>query len=191
MHHDTAELLGRCAKHSGCPSCVNDHGCGFFFDTGICVPGGWLKPQANFTDSGAAWSYYHGNCRISTRVEFVVLPSLLILATLVAAVIVMWRRWSFSSDTQSSCASSQASIMHGNIGSGHHHHHHHHHGDERTPLLIDNDPASRPPGVLAMTSSSNNRQAGELGVDIAGNPRQASFEEQYGSWCQRSANKVS
>ncbi|KAJ1822574.1 hypothetical protein LPJ56_000662 [Coemansia sp. RSA 2599] len=191
--HDIVELLGKCAEYSDCLSCVNDHDCGYFYDTGVCVPGSWFRPRANYTDSGAAWSYYHGHCRISARVEFVVLPALLVLATLAAAVIALWRRWSYSSsDAQSSCGSSQASIYHGDVGSGHHHHHHHH-GDERTPLLIDNDPASRP-RALAMsgtgTSTGTSRQANELGVDIAGNPRQASFEEQYGSWCQRSTNKV-
>ncbi|KAJ2704271.1 hypothetical protein FB645_003426 [Coemansia sp. IMI 203386] len=181
-----AELLGKCAKYTDCLSCVNDHDCGYFYDTGVCVPGSWLKPHANHTDSGAAWSYYHGHCRISTRVEFVVLPALLALATLAAAVIALWRRWSHgSTDDQSSCASSEADIAHSSVG-GRHHHHYHHHGDERTPLLIDNDPASRP-SALAMSSSG--RQANELGIDIAGNPRQASLEEQYGSWCQRSANK--
>ncbi|KAJ1721225.1 hypothetical protein LPJ53_004246 [Coemansia erecta] len=182
------DTINSCSGYTSCLSCVNDHRCGYFYNTGVCVPGSWLKPHHNYTDSGAEWSYYHGHCRISTRVEFVVLPSLLGLATLVAAVISLWRWWSYRhNDEVPSCASSQASAYDERVGHFHHHHHNEH--NERMPLLIDNDPASRGAAQSSIGDrSTTDRRTLDPNINIVAGAGRASFEEQYGSWIQRSGN---
>ncbi|KAJ2628363.1 glycosylphosphatidylinositol anchor biosynthesis, partial [Coemansia sp. RSA 1694] len=89
--------------------------------------------------------------------------------------------------------------------------HSHHHGDEHMPLLIDNDPYSLPaasrrqhrrrsslvsdsgaalaPAGAGMSIEARRHQAGH---SWAGNtaPAGSSFEEHYGSWCQRNVNML-
>ncbi|KAJ1801684.1 hypothetical protein LPJ59_000079 [Coemansia sp. RSA 2399] len=198
---DTFRSTEPCAAYTGCWSCVGNSLCGYFDDTGACVPGGWFSPQGNYTERGEAWRYFHGQCYISTRVEFMLLPAMLGLAVLAAAIIAVWQcmpaRWCGlgpNEDDTLSCTTSEAGSVY---GEGHHRHHHRHVG-EHMPLLIDNDPASKNPaggrahhaserlyGPLAMAQSAQS-----MPQDPDGNGEGASFEEQYGSWFQRSGHMI-
>ncbi|KAJ2018518.1 hypothetical protein H4218_003122 [Coemansia sp. IMI 209128] len=191
-------MLSHCAAYSDCQACVRDYECGYFANTGVCVPGGWLRAKANHTDSGDSWSYYHGQCYVSTRVEFELVPSILGLIILGLAMVVLWRhcsaRWYGAEDGDySSCASSVA----GPAAEGRRRHAHHH-GDEHMPLLIDNDPYSLPAAAhqrrasLASAGLSIEARHHRAGHSWGGNvaPAGSSFEEHYGSWCQRNGNMV-
>ncbi|PIA16893.1 hypothetical protein COEREDRAFT_8039 [Coemansia reversa NRRL 1564] len=188
-------LLATCAKYGDCWSCVGDRGCGYFYKTEECVPGGWLSPHENYTDTGNAWNYYHGNCYASTRVEFVLLPSICGLIALALAIVALWRScpiwWCELFDSSPSpCTSPHAGVD--VIG-----YRHQHLLEEHVPLLIDNDPGSRThvsqtsnnihnlsqPAPITTPSSPGNRRDKPL---VAG----TSLEEHYGSWCQRSGHMV-
>ncbi|KAJ2742346.1 hypothetical protein GGI20_004551 [Coemansia sp. BCRC 34301] len=202
LHSDFAAAQEHCAAYSDCQACVGDRGCGYFASTCVCVPGGWLRARANYTDHGDSWSYYHGQCLIGTRVELVLLPSILGLVILGITMVAVWRhrwpaRWCRPDDGDySSCASSVA----GPAAEGQRRHLHRH-GDEHMPLLIDNDPHSLPApshrrrlslasgSGIGMSIEARRHQAGH---SWAGNtaPAGSSFEEHYGSWCQRNANMV-
>ncbi|KAJ2140190.1 Nuclear pore complex nucleoporin component [Coemansia sp. RSA 564] len=93
MNSDYGAFMEKCAHYTTCKSCTSDRRCGYFFDTGVCVPGGWLAPRGNYTNSGDAWSYYHGHCFISTRKEFVMLPAICGLLILMLAVAALWQSW--------------------------------------------------------------------------------------------------
>ncbi|KAJ2876266.1 hypothetical protein GGH93_000923 [Coemansia aciculifera] len=164
----------------------------------LCVPGGWLRARSNYTGSGDSWSYYHGQCYIGTRVEFVLLPSILGLVILGLAMVALWRRWPArwcraDDGDYSSCASSVA----GPAVEGQRRHPHHH-GDEHMPLLIDNDPCSLPAAShrrrASLASGGMSIEARRHHADHSwgGNvaPASSSLEEHYGSWCQRNGNMV-
>ncbi|KAJ2715553.1 hypothetical protein H4R19_001135 [Coemansia spiralis] len=167
-----------CADYVGCESCVADPGCGFIDRRDACVAGGWLTPHSNFTHADG-WSYYHGNCAVSTRVEFVLLPATLALAVLALAVAALWRSW--SAPRNSSAANDVGDPRLGVCLP-----------DDHMPLLIDNDPASRHaahhqpddargpqyPTPIAPQSPSDARWAGQ-------SPTGTSLDEQHGSWCHR------
>ncbi|KAJ2438991.1 hypothetical protein GGF42_008110, partial [Coemansia sp. RSA 2424] len=151
-------------------------------------------------------------CYIGTRIEFVLLPTILGLAILGVAMVALWRhrwpvRWCRSDDGDySSCASSVV----GPAVEGQRRHPHHH-GDEHMPLLIDNDPYSLPaasrrqhrrrsslvsdsgaalaPADAGMSIEARRHQAGHSWAGNAA-PAGSSFEEHYGSWCQRNVNMV-
>ncbi|KAJ2549599.1 hypothetical protein EV175_004385 [Coemansia sp. RSA 1933] len=187
-------------------NCVENSQCGYFDNTGACVPGGWMNPQGNYTERGDLWRYFHGQCYISTRVEFVLLPAMVGLALLAAAIIAAWQyvpaRWCGlgpSEDDTLSCTTSEAGSVYSESHHHHHHHHHRHHRhiSEHMPLLIDNDPASR---YATDGSRAHNTGGGwSYGpVPITrsmpgrpdGNAEGASLEEQYGSWNQRSGHMI-
>ncbi|KAJ1932019.1 hypothetical protein EC988_009595, partial [Linderina pennispora] len=165
-------------------------GCGFFDNTGVCVPGSWLNPSQNHTASGDLWRYYHGQCYISTRVEFVLLPAILGTLILAAAIISIWRYFTLKTFAHGcdnhgyleACTESDRECQH--------------HSDEHTPLLIDNDPGSRASGKRLSNKSSmlspdpieTARATQQAWADRT--PGNASFEEQYGSWAQRSGHMV-
>ncbi|KAJ2083156.1 hypothetical protein GGI16_007254 [Coemansia sp. S142-1] len=197
--HAYVVALKNCAKYNECQACVGDRSCGYFTNTGLCVPGGWLRARSNYMDSGDSWSYYHGQCYIGTRVEFVLLPSILGLIILGLAMVVLWRRlparWCRTDDGDySSCASSVAGpAMEGQRR------HPRHHGDEHMPLLIDNDPCSLPASshrrrasLASVAGLSIEARRHYAGHSWSGNvaPASSSLEEHYGSWCQRNSNMV-
>ncbi|KAJ2721689.1 hypothetical protein GGI07_003804 [Coemansia sp. Benny D115] len=141
-----------CAQYKDCWTCVRDDDCGYFGHPGVCVPGGWFSADKEYVDVGRGWSYHHGQCYVSTRVEYVVLPAILVLAVLMAATLAIWRRWTQGDNEEGSVVEV---------------------AEEHMPLLIDNDPASRPD---------------RLGVAMPpGTVTDAPLEGQYGSWCQRSS----
>ncbi|KAJ1661953.1 hypothetical protein IW140_006302 [Coemansia sp. RSA 1813] len=195
---DTFRSTGPCAVYTGCWSCVGNSQCGYFDDTGACVPGGWLNPQGNHTAHGDAWRYFHGQCYISTKVEFVLLPAMFGLAVLAAAIVAAWRyvpaRWCGlgpGEDDTLSCTTSEAGSVYGDG-------HHHRHMGEHMPLLIDNDPASRYAAGSSIHGSGG-RSYGPVPMALSAQPKPqnpdrngegASFEEQYGSWCQRSGHMI-
>ncbi|KAJ2884274.1 hypothetical protein H4R27_002220 [Coemansia aciculifera] len=156
------------------------------------------RHESNYTGSGDSWSYYHGQCYIGTRVEFVLLPSILGLVILGLAMVALWRRWPArwcraDDGDYSSCASSVA----GPAVEGQRRHPHHH-GDEHMPLLIDNDPCSLPAAShrrrASLASGGMSIEARRHHADHSwgGNvaPASSSLEEHYGSWCQRNGNMV-
>ncbi|KAJ1945382.1 hypothetical protein GGF37_001730 [Kickxella alabastrina] len=181
LSNSTLLSIRKCAANKGCQSCVGDPGCGYFYNTGECVPGGWLAPLEKYAHSGASWSYYHGHCLVSTRVEYVVMPSVLVLATLIAAIIALWRRWSLRRGDTRSCSSSQASISSGNAGHCFHH-------SEHTPLLIDNDPGSRPDAQMAAGSLARGMRSSNMDVPVPQN--EGPLGEHYGSWYQRTGSLI-
>ncbi|KAJ2356275.1 hypothetical protein GGF43_002181 [Coemansia sp. RSA 2618] len=165
----------------------------------MCVPGGWLAPRGNYTDSGDMWRYYHGHCLISTRKEFVLLPSICGLLILVLAIVALWQSWparccGFSLPGPTTPRASPVQGLRGDNGRqtqvpG-----------EHMPLLVDNDPgnsvraqqaAAGLHGQLHPTSQESpipqTRRQRSNAADVPGG---TSFEEQYGSWCQRSGHMV-
>ncbi|KAJ1957781.1 glycosylphosphatidylinositol anchor biosynthesis, partial [Dipsacomyces acuminosporus] len=175
--------------HTSCLSCVQDHGCGYFDNTKACVPGGRLNPHRNYTDSGEPWSYYHGQCYVSTRVEFILVPAIICMLLATAAIFSLWNYWQFRWDQgyEDNYTHFDTEPSRNGVQSGHHH-------DEHTPLLIDNDPSSRPskpqvpPGSTPIQGASQSRSRNANSTWTHGSPVHASFEEQYGSWCQRSTH---
>ncbi|KAJ2390908.1 hypothetical protein GGI23_005530, partial [Coemansia sp. RSA 2559] len=144
-------------------------------------------------------------CYISARVEFVLLPMMLGLAVVAAAAIAAWQfvpgRWCGlgpGEDDTLSCTTSEAGSVYGEGHQHQHHHHHHRHVGEHMPLLIDNDPASkRPAGSRAHNASdrlygpiSMAQSAQSMPRDPDDSGESVSFEEQYGSWFQRSGRMI-
>ncbi|KAI8320821.1 hypothetical protein GQ54DRAFT_298370 [Martensiomyces pterosporus] len=121
------------------------------------------------------------------------------MLVLAAAIVSLWRCWPYkwheSPNGQCPYLDPEGCSSDGGEGSGHRQH------DEHTPLLIDNDPRSRPSRVRAPTGSTALRpEPIEAAMEshrhraehawMGSSPAGASFEEQYGSWCQRSGNMV-
>ncbi|KAJ1932334.1 hypothetical protein FBU59_006405 [Linderina macrospora] len=182
------DFAKKCARYSTCQSCVEQEGCGYFENTGVCVPGSWLNPSRNYTDAGELWQYYHGQCYISTRIEFVLLPAILGTMILAAAIISIWR---YATLKRFACGHDGHGYLEvGSDSDGECQHH----SDEHTPLLIDNDPQSRAAGKRPSSKSSmlgpieTARKTQQAWTDRT--PGNASFEEQYGSWAQRSTHMV-